>query len=83
MARVSPWGVHTGLWPDSPLPVLLEWPIPPSPLEAGQHLHGRVSRLQEGTAGVKVTAMGAGILAHRSYLWVGWYFSCDHHDLLI
>lgn len=72
MARVSLWGVHTGLWPDSPLPVLLEWPIPPSPLEARQHLHGHVSRLQEGTAGLKVTAMGTGSLpiAHISG-WAG------------
>ena len=83
MVQVSPWCVLTSLWPDSPLPVLLEWAVPPSLLEAGQHPHGHAFRLQEGTAGREVMAAGTGILAHCSYLWVGWHFSCDHHDLLI
>ena len=82
-AQVSPWCVLTSLWPDSPLPVLLEWSVPPSLLEAGQRPHGHAFRLQEGTAGRKVMAVDTGILAHCSYLWVGWHFSCNHHDLLI
>lgn len=81
--RVSQWCVHTSLWPDLPLPVLLGWPILPSLLKAGQCLHVHVSGLWEGTAVHEVTTMGAGLLAHRSHLWVGWHFSCDHPDLLI
>lgn len=81
------WCVYTSLFgtlgPSSPLPVLHECSVPPSLLEAKQqHLDVHVSGMQEGTGGYDVIAVGTGILAYLSSLWVDWPFSCYHEFLI-
>lgn len=72
------------LAPDPLLPGPRECPVLPLLLEAAQqHLKVDVSGMQDGTAGHGAAAVGTGMLAHLSSLWVGRPFHCDHVELLI